>query len=372
MIEDLFERIEWKKPFRYVGMVVWIGVAGVLVIVAALWVINGSPTKVESYQTGYRGTGGAQLEFESELARLREINRMPESEEPYVPREGDRLAKDVYENVQVLGNLTEDNFNRLMAAMTEWVAPEEGCAYCHNLDEGFAYDGVYQKLVSRRMIQMTWEVNSNWQSHAAPAGVNCYTCHRGQNVPEYIWFSPEEYPNVGPSAMYQNRAGQEVPVYASLPTNAIEALLGPDVPIDSKAIQVQADSERAPNDSFDYQTGTELTYSLTMHFSDSLGVNCTFCHNSRSWADWEQSPPQRENAWYGVRMVRTLNAEYLDPLRDTYPAHRLGPEGDAPKANCSTCHQGVNKPLYGASAIENWPELVSPDPTYSQETAAAD
>jgi photosynthetic reaction center cytochrome c subunit len=297
---------------------------------------------------------------------------MPESEAPYDPQEGDRLAGDVYENVQVLGHLTEDNFNRLMAAITEWVSPEEGCTYCHNLDEGFAYDGVYTKLVARRMIQMTWEVNANWQSHAAPAGVNCYTCHRGQNVPQYIWFSPEEYPNVGPSAMYQNRAGQEVPVFSSLPINSIEALLGPDVPIDSNAIQVQARSERAPNDSFDYQTGTELTYSLMMHFSDSLGVNCTFCHNSRSWQDWEQSPPQRENAWYGVRMVRTLNAEYLNPLRDTYPAHRLGPEGDAPKANCTTCHQGVNKPLYGAPAVENWPELVSPDPVYDQETAAAD
>jgi photosynthetic reaction center cytochrome c subunit len=372
MIGDWFEKIEWKQPFRYVDAVVKVGALGVVVIVVAGWVLLGSPTKVETTQIGYRGTSMATLEFESEIERLKEINVMPESEEPYVPAEGDALAKDVYENVQVLGNVTEDNFNRLMLAITEWVSPEQGCAYCHGEDGNFASDAYYPKLVARRMIQMTWEVNSNWQSHSAPAGVNCYTCHRGQNVPQYIWFSPETYPNVGPSAMYQNRADQEVPVYASLPINSIEALLGPDVPVDSTAIQVQARSERAANDTFDYQTGTELTYSLMMHFSDSLGGNCTLCHNSRSWQDWEQSPPQRENAWYGIRMVRTLNAEYLNPLRDTYPAHRLGPKGDAPKANCMTCHQGVQKPLYGASAVEMWPELVSPDPVYSQETAATE
>ncbi|MEO1687042.1 MAG: photosynthetic reaction center cytochrome PufC, partial [Pseudomonadota bacterium] len=248
----------------------------------------------------------------------------------------------------------------------------QGCAYCHGEDGNFASDAYYAKLVARRMFQMTWEVNSNWNSHVGDAGVNCYTCHRGNNVPEYIWFNAEvQSENLGPNAMYQNRAGMEVPVYASLPANSLEALLGPEVPVDSQAVRVQARSERAENDSFDYQTGTELTYSLMMHFSNSLGVNCTYCHNSRAWSQWDQSPPQRETAWYGIRMVRTLNAEYLEPLGPTYPEHRLGPLGDAPKAACNTCHQGVAKPLYGAPAVENWPELVSPDPVYSQETAAA-
>jgi len=372
MIGDWFEKIQWKHPFKYDDVIVKVGVGAVLVGVVGYWVLYGSPTNNVSEQNGFRGTGMAQIEFESEMAALKALNIMPESEEPYVPEEGEELAKDVYENVQVLGNLTDANFNRVMAAITEWVSPEQGCEYCHNLEEGFAYDGVYAKLVARRMFQMTWEVNSNWSSHVGDTGVNCYTCHRGNNVPEYIWFNAEvQSENMGPSSMYQNRADMEVPVYSSLPANSLEALIGPDVPVDSEVIKVQTRQERAPNDSFDYQTGTELTYSLMMHFSNSLGVNCTYCHNSRSWASWDQSPPERETAWYGIRMVRTLNAEYLEPLGPTYPPHRLGPLGDAPKAACNTCHQGVAKPLYGAPAVDNWPELVSPEPVYETETAAA-
>ena len=37
---------------------------------------------------------------------------------PIPPAPGDTLARDVYENVQVLGDLTQDNFDRLMLAMT--------------------------------------------------------------------------------------------------------------------------------------------------------------------------------------------------------------------------------------------------------------
>jgi photosynthetic reaction center cytochrome c subunit len=99
-----------------------------------------------------------------------------------------------------------------------------------------------------------------------------------------------------------------------------------------------------------------------IHMSEGLGVNCTYCHNSRAFASWEQSPPQRVTAWHGIRMVQALNAGFLDPLRPTYPASRLGPTGDAPKANCATCHQGAYKPLYGAPLAKDHPELTVPNP----------
>jgi photosynthetic reaction center cytochrome c subunit len=86
-------------------------------------------------------------------------------------------------------------------------------------------------------------------------------------------------------------------------------------------------------------------------------VNCTFCHNSRSFSDWEQSTPQRVTAWHGIQMVRDLNSVYLDPLQSTYPPNRLGPLGDAPKTSCATCHQGANKPLLGAQMAKDYPEL---------------
>ncbi|MDX1330852.1 MAG: photosynthetic reaction center cytochrome c subunit family protein, partial [Burkholderiaceae bacterium] len=39
------------------------------------------------------------------------------------------------------------------------------------------------------------------------------------------------------------------------------------------------------------------------------------------------------------------------------PASRLGPKGDVAKVNCSTCHQGAFKPLYGAEMAKHYPEL---------------
>jgi photosynthetic reaction center cytochrome c subunit len=103
---------------------------------------------------------------------------------------------------------------------------------------------------------------------------------------------------------------------------------------------------------------TEQTYGLMTHISKSLGVNCTYCHNSRSFAEWGSSAPQRATAWYGLRMVGDLNSAYMEPLTGTFPAHRLGSKGDVAKANCATCHQGANKPLYGVAMLKDYPELA--------------
>jgi photosynthetic reaction center cytochrome c subunit len=114
----------------------------------------------------------------------------------------------------------------------------------------------------------------------------------------------------------------------------------------------------------------EWTYSLMVHMSNSLGVNCTYCHNSRAWAEWEQSTPQRTVAWHGIRMARGLNNQYLVPLTDVFPTNRKGPLGDVAKINCQTCHQGVNKPYFGESMAKAYPELLGVK-TASAEPAAA-
>jgi photosynthetic reaction center cytochrome c subunit len=59
-------------------------------------------------------------------------------------------------------------------------------------------------------------------------------------------------------------------------------------------------------------------------------------------------------------MVRDLNTAYLDALHDVFPPIRRGPLGDAPKVSCATCHQGVAKPLFGASMLAGFPELAGP------------
>jgi photosynthetic reaction center cytochrome c subunit len=86
-------------------------------------------------------------------------------------------------------------------------------------------------------------------------------------------------------------------------------------------------------------------------------VNCTYCHNSRSFVSWDASTPQRATAWYAIRTVRDINEQYMDPLASTFPPGRHGPLGDGPKVNCATCHQGVYKPLFGANMIKDYPEL---------------
>jgi photosynthetic reaction center cytochrome c subunit len=72
------------------------------------------------------------------------------------------------------------------------------------------------------------------------------------------------------------------------------------------------------------------------------------------------STPQRATAWYGIRMVRDLNNNVMVPLTKELPAERLGPSGDVPKIYCATCHNGTNKPLYGVSMLQYYPELVRP------------
>jgi photosynthetic reaction center cytochrome c subunit len=99
---------------------------------------------------------------------------------------------------------------------------------------------------------------------------------------------------------------------------------------------------------------------VMIHQSNALGVNCTYCHNSRAFAEWEESPPQRVQAWHGIQMVKDVNSNYIVPTTPLLPPHRLGPDGDVAKANCATCHQGVNKPLLGKSMLKDYPYLVGP------------
>lgn len=311
---------------------------------------------IDSTQKGFRGTGMVQVDNPRTEADLAERNQVWESYGRVEP--GGPPAGEVYENVQVLGALSQDQFDHLMASITDWVAPEEGCLYCHN-EENLAADDVYTKIVSRRMIQMTQTINSEWDTHVGGVGVNCFTCHRGQHVPEYVWVEEDHQQETtgGFSARRNNQnLGVEVTGYSSLPYDALmQYLTKDDVEIRVAALDALPTTEGGES-----IQKTESTYSLMVHMSEGLGVNCTYCHNSRAFGDWEQSTPQRMTAWHGIEMVQNLNEEYLIPLQSALPENRLGPKGDAPKAMCTTCHQGIPKPMYGANALEDHPELGAP------------
>lgn len=343
----------------YLGPVIVIAVIAFGAL--AVWFLA-IPT--EQTQIGYRGVGMGVLENARVQEALRAKNKVPEAQPALEPAElqGPR-ASEVYENVKVLGHLSEAQFNRIMAAITEWVAPEAGCTYCHSEDGNFASDDKYTKVVSRRMLQMTQHINGGWEAHVGATGVTCYTCHRGRNVPQNIWFdspTPKQEDRMLGRRDGQNEGGLAVSGYASLPNAHLARYLVSKDEAGNKPIRVQ--DQVAITNTFDKTIqDTEWTYGLMMHITQSLGVNCTLCHNSRAFGAWDQSSPQRVNAWHGIRMLRELNSDYLVPLKDVYPAKRLGPTGDAPKASCATCHQGVQKPLYGAKMLKDYLASLTPN-----------
>jgi photosynthetic reaction center cytochrome c subunit len=228
----------------------------------------------------------------------------------------------------VLNDISITEFNRTMVAMTQWVSPakNQGCAYCHNV-ANFASDSLYPKVVARRMLQMTRYVNNQYASHVKYTGVTCYSCHRGYPVPPAgVWYMTDE--------------NQYLRHYLDRNDLRVQSTTVGHTPANKSSIK-QA----------------EYTYALMITQSRALGVNCTYCHNSRSWSTWQNAPPARAVAQYGIRMVRDLNTNYLNPLKPVYPHYRLGALGDPPKLQCITCHQGVYKPLYGASMAKDYPAL---------------
>ncbi len=323
----------------------------VLLTIAMLTLSGWSRPPVDTIQRGFRGLGMELVYNPRTVAQELEANQVPPSSKP-MPATGP-TAGQVYKNVQVLGDVSVVEFARLMASITQWVAPKQGCAYCHGADGNFADDTLYTKVVARRMLQMTRHINSDWHSHVAATGVTCYTCHRGQPVPEAIWFkSPEQE-----KGMAGNRAGQNAPApsvgLTSLPNDPFSRFLDTDQDL----IRVVA-TQALPGTDRHSVKQAESTYGLMMHMSESLGVNCTFCHNTRSFTSWDQSTPQRATAWYGIKMVNDLNRNFLVPLGPEFPSARLGPLGDPPKLNCATCHRGVYKPLFGVSMLTHYPELA--------------
>ncbi|MEZ5788336.1 MAG: photosynthetic reaction center cytochrome PufC [Xanthobacteraceae bacterium] len=339
-------------------------VGGVIALLIVVLTFERPP--VDSVQRGYRGLGMEELANPRLAAEKIAANTLPEASPPV--EQAGQPASAVYSNLKVLGDVDANEFLRLMADMTTWVAPaEESCNYCHNPDN-LADDSKYQFKVARRMIEMTQHINAGWKDHVAQTGVTCYACHRGQPVPKNVWFN--EPPANQPMGMLGNRAGQNLAATlvgeTSLPTD----ILAPFFTGETNATDIRVISRTAlPNGNLTSIKQTEATYGLMMHISQSLGVNCTFCHNTRSFFAWDQSTPQRTTAWYGVRMTRDINANYLEPLKPLFPPHRLGPLGDVAKANCNTCHSGAFKPFYGKSLLSQFPALAGPT-TAAQQPAA--
>lgn len=358
------------------------GTAVVALATAAFLVLTFEAPTIQTVQSGFRGTSMGQVYNTRTLDAVQARNAVPAMDEP-IPNDPDSpRASEIYENVQILGHLSVEQFGRIMLAMSEWIYPNaenpaESCNGCH-VPGNFASEDIYTKHVARRMLQMVHTINTTFSNHVnanGEVGVTCYTCHRGQAVPAAVW--SQEPSNAAPSRMWAVAGEQNRPVaatsFATLPSDPFTPYLW-----GNEEIRVISGSARERNNNQSILQ-TEWTYGLMMHMSTSLGVNCTFCHNSRSFASWDSSTPQRVTAWHGIRMVRAINNDYIESLRDRFPPNRLGPLGDTLKVNCTTCHQGVYQPIYGANMLRNYPELNLPvrtaapaaDPTPPVQPAAA-
>jgi photosynthetic reaction center cytochrome c subunit len=323
---------------------------------------------MDTVQGGYRGLGMEQV-INPRLDAVKAAKNVVPPANPPVPA-GGAPATSVYQNIQVLNDLNVAQLARVMVAITQWVAPpDQSCNYCHT--SNMASDDRYTKVVARRMLQMVRHINSDWQSHVSTTGVTCYTCHRGNAVPQFVWFTNPGESNA--TGLIAGNAGKNKPSTAvgltALPYDPFTRFL-----LDDKNIRVVSTSA-LPDGNRTSIKQTDITYALMIHISQSLGVNCVYCHNSRSFFSWDASTPKRTTAWYGIRMVRDLNNDYLVPLTDKFPSHRLGVLGDVAKVNCATCHQGVFKPLYGESMAKDYPELqgeirkVPPPPPPAADSA---
>jgi photosynthetic reaction center cytochrome c subunit len=325
------------------------GVATALLATAVIFTPGWNLSKVTTTQTGFRGTMMGELSTAKSRSLLKAANALPDAIDP--AEAGGKKATEVYKNVQVLTDLSSAQLDRVMLGLAAWVGGDDGCAYCHNVDN-LSDDGKYTKRVARVMLKMTRHINQDWKAHVANTGVTCYTCHRGHPVPKYVWYKGAP-PRTGGFSATNDGAGHPdfVNGTTALKTDPFSGFLdGKDT------IRVQSD-KALPVSFGPSIRSAENTYSLMMAISGSLGVNCTYCHNTRVFRSWTEGSPVRVTAWQGIQMARELNADYLEPLQATFPANRLGPTGDGPKVYCATCHQGAPKPLLGQSMAKNWPEL---------------
>jgi photosynthetic reaction center cytochrome c subunit len=307
-------------------------------------------------QNGFRGTGMNQVVNAKYVTQQQAIPANIYA----TPDDSGPRASETYQNVQVLGGVSTERFNHLMAQMNNWVVPaglpesEQGCNYCHN-PENMASDEKYQKVAARKMIQMTQTINAQYASHVKETGVTCWTCHRGNAIPLNRWSmdGPEGNGTITGQRWGQNKPDPRVG-FASLPGGtASKYFLGSS----SMAARVNNPGIHPSPNHVVSTKDAENVYGVMIRMSTALGVNCTYCHNTGSFQSWNMSQPTRALAWHGIKMVQNSNEQYVTPLASVLPADQKGPLGDPYKINCATCHNGINKPMNGVSMRAENPTL---------------
>ncbi len=268
-----------------------------------------------------------------------------------------------YKNIRVLGGVSKAEFDRTMIAITRWVSPNEGCGFCHGGQNANYATDYPRKQIARAMLAMTRTMNASWTNHVGAQGVTCWSCHAGRVVPQNRWFldAPLVPPERGLLGKPQawNTSAKTIREFFPARPNRMFLLQGlPGHRIQARNALATTDKAVFTHD----REYTEQLYISMMQMSNALGVNCTYCHQSRVAYDWAQSPPNRLAGYSGIKMTTMLNQNYLSRLAPWTPAALIGKMGDSAKVDCKSCHQGQEKPVGGMQHVV-YPALIGPVPT---------
>lgn len=99
-----------------------------------------------------------------------------------------------FKNLQVLPkNITADSLDKIMDGFNVQLGVD--CKYCHVRDKKadtlmFGKDDKSEKEIARNMMRITMDINKKYFQFNETVtalqvqAVNCYTCHKGQPMPE--------------------------------------------------------------------------------------------------------------------------------------------------------------------------------------------
>jgi hypothetical protein len=211
---------------------------------------------------------------------------------------GDEPARQIFKNVNVLGDLTG---NRMMAGMQSMDGSlGVGCDHCHDT-ENYPSDAKTPKDTARKMLRMAHDIDTRF--FEGRTFVTCFTCHRRESEPEA--FTPTK----------------PAPEWPMPPLSADEAAKPAKTIFKNLELTGDVPAGRIPT--------------VMNLFATALGVGCAHCHDTGDWAS--DKKPAKKRARDMLRMVRAIGETYFS--------------ADKNPVRCGTCHRGDVRPARTAGPL---------------------
>jgi hypothetical protein len=197
-----------------------------------------------------------------------------------------------FKNVQILNNLNEPEFSRVMGFVAESLGVQ--CKFCHN-PENYAADENPHKLRERDMLRMVRYINP---TYFRDERVTCFTCHAGKTEPVYL---PQGFP--------------------------------PPPPLISSGKPRQLPESYANVRKLTHLSEAEYMQVMAFFVSATGAEGCTACHNPANFRSDEIARKVRAREMIGL--VQEVTEKFIKSERLT----------------CYTCHRGNRLP---AVLPDNW------------------